>query len=265
MCAKTKVNCNLIVKEAEKMDRFRKINSINSYKLPAICLLIILSSTFSNILSGQKVKINHLPDLKKVDITIDGDYFTSYIYPDDLEKTVLYPVKAANGHYVTRGFPIKPRPNERVDHPHQVGVWLNYGEVNGLDFWNNSYAIAKDQKHRYGSIHHSGITNTSSGEKGILIVECHWKNSVGETLMKETTKLIFSSENNTRIIDRITNLQAIGKDVHFNDSKEGMFAIRVAKELELLDDQEDFFIDQDGEVTKEKIINTFGCFRQLYE
>ena len=44
----------------------------------------------------------------------------------------------ARGTLVTRGFPLDPRPGERVDHPHHVGLWFNYGDVNGVDFWNNS-------------------------------------------------------------------------------------------------------------------------------
>src|SRR3954468_22924294 len=78
---------------------------------------------------------------KRVDITIDGKPFTSYIWPSTLKKPVLYPIRTANGNLVTRGFPLDPRPGERVDHPHHVGVWLNHGNVNGLDFWNNSDAI----------------------------------------------------------------------------------------------------------------------------
>ena len=33
-----------------------------------------------------------------------------------------------------------------------MGLWLNFGDVNGLDFWNNSLAVKPENKHRYGSI-----------------------------------------------------------------------------------------------------------------
>ena len=56
---------------------------------------------------------------------------------DNMEKPVLYPLNSSSGIPVTRGFPIDPKPNERIDHPHQTGMWFNYGNVNGLDFWNN--------------------------------------------------------------------------------------------------------------------------------
>src|ERR1035441_802606 len=73
---------------------------------------------------------------RRVDITIDGQAFTSYIWPTNLKKPVLYPILDSDGVTLTRGFP--PRAGERVDHPHHVGLWFNYARVNDFDFWNNS-------------------------------------------------------------------------------------------------------------------------------
>ncbi len=87
-------------------------------------------------------------DKQKVDIFIDGNYFTSYCYPSNIEKPFLFPVLAPDGAAITRGFPKEPRKGERVDHPHHIGIWFNHGDVNGLDFWNNSSAIPADKKDR---------------------------------------------------------------------------------------------------------------------
>src|SRR5262245_42840788 len=89
---------------------------------------------------------------RRVDITIDGKPFTSYIWPTTLKKPVLYPLRTAKGTIVTRGFPLEPRQGERVDHPHHVGLWFNHGDVNGLDFWNNSDAIPPEQAPKMGTI-----------------------------------------------------------------------------------------------------------------
>src|SRR6266487_5576998 len=59
---------------------------------------------------------------RRVDIAVDGQPFTSYIWPTTLKKPTLYPLRAASGVVVTRGWPLDPRPAERVDHPHQVGL-----------------------------------------------------------------------------------------------------------------------------------------------
>src|SRR5258708_18530162 len=69
-----------------------------------------------------------------VDVPIDGKPFTSYVWPLPLKKPVLYPLVTGDGITVTRGYPLEPRPDERVDHPHHAGLWFNYGSVNGFDF-----------------------------------------------------------------------------------------------------------------------------------
>src|SRR5712664_2010381 len=89
--------------------------------------------------TATSVHIMSDPANRKVDVLIDGQPFTAYIYPTTLKKPVLFPLRTAEGNYVTRGFP--PGPGERTDHPHHVGLWFNYGNVNGIDFWNNSDAI----------------------------------------------------------------------------------------------------------------------------
>ena len=83
---------------------------------------------------------------RRVDVTIDGQAFTSYIWPTTLKKPTLYPLITDDGVTVTRGYPLEPRPNERVDHPHHAGMWFNYGNVNGFDFWNNSDAIKPEDR-----------------------------------------------------------------------------------------------------------------------
>ena len=84
-----------------------------------------------------------------MDITIDGKPFTSYIWPTSLKKPVLYPLITDDGITVTRGYPLEPRAGERVDHPHHAGLWFNYGNVNGFDFWNNSDAIKPEDRQRW--------------------------------------------------------------------------------------------------------------------
>jgi hypothetical protein len=47
---------------------------------------------------------------RRVDITIDGKPFTSYIWPTSLKKPVLYPLIDDEGVTVTRGYPLDPGP-----------------------------------------------------------------------------------------------------------------------------------------------------------
>src|SRR6266705_537792 len=102
--------------------------------------------------SGDRIRVTADEAANRVDISIDGKPFTSYIWPTTLKKPVLYPLRTAKGTVITRGFPLEQRPGERVDHPHHVGLWFNYESVNGIDFWNNSTAQPAEQQAKMGTI-----------------------------------------------------------------------------------------------------------------
>jgi hypothetical protein len=193
---------------------------------------------------------------KKVDVLIDDQYFTSYIYPDDLEKQVLYPIVTASGKEITRGYPINPRPFERTDHPHHVGLWLNFGDVNGLDFWNNSFAIKPEEKHRYGSIKFREILETDP-KTGTLITRSNWVNNDGEVLLLEKSTFVFSEENGIRTIDRTTELTA-QREVTFTENKEGLLGMRMDRAFEEPATEPGRFLDANGNATEVPVLNNEG-------
>lgn len=202
-------------------------------------------------------------------VTADGRPFTTFLYPDSLEKPVLYPIYAPDGQLVTRGFPVAPRPGEPVDHPHHLGLWFNYEKVNGLDFWNNSYAIPAAKKSQYGWIRTDEILDPSTGKSngptrtirgaGKLTYKARWTDQRGRTLLDEVTTFTFSATNRERIIDRTTILTAVcDTGVSFPDAKDGMLGLRVTKELQIPSNTPGQFIDDKGNVTKVAAGNSPG-------
>lgn len=196
----------------------------------------------------EKVKLVKSTKENKIDIFIGDKLFTTFMYPDNLEKPVLYPVHAANGTVVTRGFPLNTQPNDPTDHPHHLGIWFNFENVNGLDFWNNSFAIPKEKKHLYGWIHTDKILETSGGTKGVLSYHANWTNQQKRVLLEESTRLEFSGTKHQRIIDRVTVLKA-DTTVTFTDAKDGMLGIRLAHALQMPTDKDEKFTDDKGNVT----------------
>ena len=89
-----------------------------------------------------KVTFREESHASRINIFVGDRYFTTLLYSDTLEKPLLFPILTPSGKTITRGYPIDPQPYERIDHPHHMGLWFNFGDVNGLDFWNNSSAIA---------------------------------------------------------------------------------------------------------------------------
>jgi hypothetical protein len=207
--------------------------------------------------NGVEVRVNEAA--RRVDVTIDGKPFTSYIWPTMLKKPVLYPLRSAKGTLVTRGFPLDPRKGERVDHPHHVGLWLNHGDVNGFDFWNNSDAIPAQQAPKMGTILHRKILDTKSGaDKGELAVETAWMTPGNTQLLKETTRFVFRGGADSRTIDRITTLTALDQKVVFKDNKEAMFGMRVARGLEQPADKPEVFADASGKATSVPVLDNTG-------
>lgn len=215
------------------------------------CVLLLTSvplAAFAQKGSGLRVVANEAA--RRVDVTFDGQPFTSYVWPMSLKKPVIYPLITPNGVTVSRGYPLAPLAGERVDHPHHAGMWFNYGNVNGFDFWNNSDAIKPEDRAKMGSIEQGRIVSVKSGTtSGELVVETLWRTGTGTSLLRESTRLLFTHRVDSNVIDRVTTLTALDRAV-FHDDKEGLLGIRVASFLESANEKGGIFNDANGVPTK---------------
>lgn len=223
---------------------------------------VFLVFLYTHAMNAQDQTSNFVSLIKntkkeQLDVFINGNYFTSYLYKDAmLRKPVLFPLFTANAVRITRGFPITPNPNERVDHPHHYGLWFNHGDVNGVDYW-NSAVIPKHPDGRYGSINHLEFLTIESGNIGVLEVKKEWYDDTKKSVMTEHTHYTFEGGENKRIITLKTTLTA-KDDITFKDSKEGLFALRVRRELETPSDKPALLLDENLKQTKKKITNNTG-------
>jgi hypothetical protein len=199
----------------------------------------------------KKVEFSVREQEKRIDVLIGGKLVTSYSWPENVYKPVLYPVRTLSGIEITRGFPLRPREDERNDHIHQVGAWLNYGNVNGFDFWGNGSTGEKSENG--GVIKHLGIEQAKGGDgEGVLSVKTAWQDPSGKVLLEEKTEFHFIVDGQSYRIDRITTLTAGNQDISMKDTKEGMFAIRVARQLELPSNEDVPLLDSVGRPGSEK-------------
>ena len=212
--------------------------------------MVILLSGMVAIGQQKGFAIVEKKDKKQFDILFNNKLMTAYCYFDSSRKPVLFPVNTVDGITVTRSYPFKMIAGERTDHPHHTGIWLNYESVNGLDFWNNSTAIAPEKRDHYGTIVHQKITGQKTdGNTASLSAGAVWIRPDNKVLLNEQTTFNFSVKANDFIIDRITTLTATDTTVIFKDVKDGMFAIRVARELELPSKEKSSFVDDKGNIT----------------
>src|SRR6266571_2557221 len=200
----------------------------------ATVVVFLASFVFAGPRPSDRVTVSVNEQARRVDIAIDGQPFTSYIWPATLKKPVLYPLRTATGTIVTRGFPLEQRPGERVDHPHHAGLWFNYESVNSIDFWNNSEAIKPETAPQMGTIVQRSIVSAKSGsEQGELDVETDWVTFDKKVLLNEHTHFVFRGGPGFRSVDHITTLTALDSKVNFPDAKDGMLGLRVVRALEI--------------------------------
>ncbi len=217
--------------------------------------LLLLFACAPLLLKSQQAESAKLLKVKNeniIEVYIGRSLFTRFIYPDSLEKPVLFPIYDAGGTLVTRGFPMNPRPGDPTDHPHHLGLWFTYENVNGLDFWNNSYAIPLEKKSQYGWIKTDSILEMTSGTTATLQYHARWVNQQNQPLLEESTRYEFSgTDNQERIIDRITELKA-DTTILFADAKDGMLGLRLTRELQIPGGSDQYLYDNKGNKTTVK-------------
>src|ERR1035438_1960810 len=170
---------------------------------------------------------------EKISVEIDGKPFTDFYIGPETAKPYLHPLRTADGKVVTRGFPmVTDIPGEAHDHPHHRGLWFTHGDVNGYDFWANEESQPGAGKGK-GKVVLERLDKPASGRKsGTISGSFAWQISRGETLLLESRKMTFYADPQVRIIDFDITLSP-QVEVKFGDTKEGMFAMRLASPLAL--------------------------------
>jgi hypothetical protein len=169
-------------------------------------------------------KNTHVIFIKKenqIDIFFQERFFTSYQYSDHLVKPVFIPIYSPSGVVLTRDYPFKEIEYESRDHPHHTGMWFACDEVNGNLFWNNTEPPPQIRHDRFLKIQ-------SDSNEGILSMVSFWNDSSGKSILEETRTMVFNFTPAIYTIDFTFVLKALDITVIFHDTKEGLFAIRVA-------------------------------------
>ena len=209
----------------------------------AILLILLFALFQSAARAGQEsVKLTRRGD--RVDVLIAGKPFTSYYFGADSPKPYMHPLRSAQGTIVTRGWPmVKDIPGETHDHPHHRAMFFTHGDINGIDFWGEGTATTAQQTAK-GKVYTSedlpkGRTAfvkldemKSTGTSGSIRAEFNLVGPDGKTIGGETQSYVIRGEAQERIIDCEFTIQARDVALKMGDTKEGTFAIRVAKALE---------------------------------
>ncbi len=188
--------------------------------LLAFCLAAAVS-----LPAGVELK----PSATQIEILVDGQPFSTFFFGPETHKPYLHPLRSASGKIVSRGYPMADVAGEPRDHPHHRGLWFTHGEVNGLDFWSPESGKGPNK----GRVTLNRVVSVKGGDQsGSMTAAFDWKGPDGKVLLTETRTTTIHSDPKLRIVDIDMTLKAGPVKVHFGDTKEGTFAIRLAAPLQ---------------------------------
>ena len=168
------------------------------------------------------------PDGNGTIILIDGKPFSEFFTGTSFPKPFLAPLRTASGIEVTRKYPMTVVPGESRDHQHHRGLWIGYGNVSGINFWENEFNYTTANR---GKIVLRKIDELKPGKKsGKLVATFEWRNPQDAVMLEERRTMVFSGDANLRTVDVDAALTA-KTNVEFEDTKEGFFAIRLADSM----------------------------------
>ena len=172
----------------------------------------------------------------QIDVRVGGRPFATYYFDPAVAKPYLFPLRSAQGTVVTRSFPMLTNiAGEDHDEPHQRAMYFAHGNVNGFDFWGEA-AFPKWSNHSsrtFGRTTFRKLDQMAGGPaSGQLRVTFDLVKPDGATIAEETQAYTFSGDEHSRTIDCEFVIHAAEAPVVIGDTKEGTFAIRVAKALD---------------------------------
>ncbi len=170
-------------------------------------------------------------------IVINGQPFSRFYFGADDPKPFLAPLRTASGLIVTRKYPMENAEGESRDHQHHRGLFIGYGEINGLNFWENEFKYQSNAPKNFdpaknGKMVLRKLDEVKSGKKsGKIEATFDWVGPDGAAILQEKrTMTFYAGPDDQRVFDVDFTLTA-KQAAQFADTKEGFFAIRVADSM----------------------------------
>jgi hypothetical protein len=178
--------------------------------------LLILAGT-AVVLPASAVKINAVKVGSKINVTIDGKFFTSYIYSEDEKYPFFYPVNGpVSGGSVTS--------MRNAVYPHHTSLFFGCDQVNGGNYWQEGL-----ERGRIISVNAQILKE--GGDTVILTDECIWSRPGALSPVKDTRVYTITAPSATIIQIDVQIIMEMLMDVHIRKTNHSLFSARMAADL----------------------------------
>jgi len=190
--------------------------------------------------SVQSSQYRWTADAEGVSLTSGDEMMLRYQFSSG-NKPIVYPVTGPGGIAMTRDFPMKPAEKDQTkDHIHHRSLWMNHGDVNGVDFWSET--------EKSGRVEHVDVVSHDVSKEGAkLVTTAKWITPDNQVLLHESRTMVVSGGPSMRTIEFAIDLTAEDKEVKFGDTKEGSFAIRLPDSMAVDRKQGGVIVNEHGD------------------
>jgi hypothetical protein len=182
-----------------------------------LSLFVVLLFASLGMNSLQAAKLNAVKVGSKINVTIDGKYFTSYICSSDEKYPFFYPVNGPlSGGSVTS--------MRNGEYPHHSSLFFGCDQVNGGNYWQEGL-----ERGRIISV--TAEILKEGGDTVIISDECIWSRPGAVSPVRDIRKFTITAPNvNIRQIDAEITMEML-MDVTIKKTNHSLFSVRMAADL----------------------------------
>ncbi len=178
-------------------------------------LLIATGVMIALPLAGAKITAVKIGS--KINVTINGKFFTSYIFSDDEKYPFFYPVNGpVSGGSVTS--------MRNAVYPHHTSLFFGCDMVNGGNYWQEGL-----ERGRIISV--NAQIAKEGGDTVIITDECIWSRPGALSPVKDSRRYIITSPSATITQIDVEITMEMLMDVHIRRTNHSLFSARMAADL----------------------------------
>lgn len=168
-------------------------------------------------LSSYSAKIIAEKSGSKINITIDGKFFTSYIFSEQEKYPFFFPVNGpVSGGSVTS--------MRNAEYPHHSSLFFGCDMVNGGNYWQEG-----PERGRIISV--NACIERQGGDSAVITDECIWSRPEASSPIRDTRRFTITVPSNSVYqIDVDITLETLD-DVHIKKTNHSLFSARLAPDL----------------------------------
>lgn len=200
----------------------KTVNHSNSFNLintiaAGVLILILILSALPDAAAQSTVSAEKTGS--KVDVFIDGRFFTSYKFSQDEKYPFFYPVNGPSGASVSS--------KRNSDYPHHSSLFFGADHVNGGNYWQEGL-----EEGQIISVKTDIVED--GGDKVIIVSENIWVRADAEAPIKDTRRIVITSPDDEiyQIDFDITMLML--QDVTIERTNHSLFSGRMDPDLAVI-------------------------------